>query len=646
MTRWYVEARTNSTLAIADTAIELTMERLTLRKLFNDVGTWLLQLRTADPHAATFMRQSGGYPNGILVWVDNEDGQGKQLVMSGPQRGSKIALTAQNEKILYVNGVSDEYWLYKRLALPNVLYDYTSTISSALGGGALRQYALAETSGTVATDSSSHAQNGTYQGGFTLNQTSLIDDPGGAVLLNGTSGDISVPTTGLPTGNNPWTVCAWGMLSANPAAEADLGGFGTNASKQGVHFGVLSTGKPFYAPYLVTATSGATAVSLNVPFLLAVTWDGTTMTGYLCQNNVVSVFGTSTPGALSVTYGTCLFGAGVGPANFWTKFIQQCGFYGAALTNANINYIYAYGLSRFAEANYTSVGVGGNVASSSLILLVNYNAGSLALPATTFTNVYSTHTARPVPLLTTATDPLIGSDIIGLARFDILLDMLAALALQSSPELGFKLEQSGANLVFTVYQPPDLTGTAIFSHDLYGATGNVLDYTWEHQAGTSTHIIAGGANPVGGSANLNQRLFGENEDATAITRFGYLETFLDFRQAPDGPTLQQAIAGKLASDKETLNINLNVIDQPGVLYFKGPSGKGYDLGSKVTVILDGQVFTEIIREVDIDLQGSQPAQVMAAIGTPLSAAIINEYTTMVKRLADAGYRVHALDTNY
>jgi hypothetical protein len=65
---------------------------------------------------------------------------------------------------------------------------------------------LNETSGTTAADSSGNGHDGTYNGGFTLNQAgALLDDSSPSVLLNGTTGYLSTDLGGpVPVAYEMW----------------------------------------------------------------------------------------------------------------------------------------------------------------------------------------------------------------------------------------------------------------------------------------------------------------------------------------------------------------------------------------------------------------------------------------------------------
>src|SRR5437667_11365518 len=94
---------------------------------------------------------------------------------------------------------------------------YSSTV---LAKSPIRYYRLGESSGTVATDSSSQAQNGTLTGGgITLGQTGLLTgDSDTAALFSGTAGYITVPTTGFPSGAQAISLECWLSTTALPDA--------------------------------------------------------------------------------------------------------------------------------------------------------------------------------------------------------------------------------------------------------------------------------------------------------------------------------------------------------------------------------------------------------------------------------------------
>ena len=104
----------------------------------------------------------------------------------------------------------------------------TSYASAVLADNPLGYWRLGETSGTLADDAVGSA-NGTYSGGYTLNQPgALTGDSNGAVLLNGTSGYVRVPQQALPA-SLTWE--AWAKPTAYPGDTALVGQWdGTSGS--------------------------------------------------------------------------------------------------------------------------------------------------------------------------------------------------------------------------------------------------------------------------------------------------------------------------------------------------------------------------------------------------------------------------------
>lgn len=651
MTKFYLQTRRNDTLAIVDPQVD-DYEKFEAVLRFKAEGTWQLTMRMESQHAAQFLPQAingGGYPYGLLLMQDNEDGTPPFIIMSGPHRRTQRQVTQEDTQPLIASGFSDLVYIKDHIALPQVDYPYTGSFFDGVHTAPpyhymfttpVRYYKMNETSGTTAIDYSGSAQNGSYVGGVTLGQPGIIDDPTTCVKLDGTTGYLNVPTTGLPTGNAAWTMFAWGYFTANPAASVALCYLGANIAKEEVFLLVQSNGFPVVGGNGLTNIVSATAVPLNQPFLLAMTYDGTTLTGLL--NGVA--FGSSTPGPLSIAYGSVQFGAVRAASNFWPSYQGHGVFVASAVSASTLLQIYQTGINRAAYNSFdirptsTAFPVAPGFASSVIWQYVNYNAGPGALPAATAINLLGTRDKRVTPNLTMGPDPLIGSQITGAARFDNLLTLIQAMALQSSPELGFACIQSGQQLLFTVFTPTDRTATAIFSREI----GNVLDSSWEIAAAEGNYIYAGGLNTSG---SLTNRLVYEGLDQQSIGRFGHIETFLDYRKTSQANSLQTAITGKLAEVSAKRNVNATVLDTPA-LYFGGPGNKGYNLGDKVTVILDGLTFTDIVREVKITLEPGKPAVVTPAIGTPIDGAIISELDVIFKRLRGDDASFTLIQGNY
>jgi len=87
---------------------------------------------------------------------------------------------------------------------------FETAIENLFGANLVRFWKLHETSGTTADDDTGNA-DGTYSGGFTLNQTALTDDDGAtSVDLDGTDGIVDQASTGLfgASSSQPITIFA------------------------------------------------------------------------------------------------------------------------------------------------------------------------------------------------------------------------------------------------------------------------------------------------------------------------------------------------------------------------------------------------------------------------------------------------------
>lgn len=562
---------------------------------FNAVGAWSLDVDADTPLAGYLATR--GY--GLMVnrsIVDAETGvvTSSSVLMSGPIRGWSRQM--QGNKLV-VTGLDDLCWLAMREAWPTVIYPYSALMLST--SGLLRYYRLGESSGTTATDSKS-AQNGTYTGGFTLNQAALVDDANPAAKFNGSTGYVSLPTTSLPTGNAAYTIGAWFNAAALPAASAVIlgyGNWGTNLSAP--HIAINSSGQAYAGTYNGDTTPVG-SVAAGTTHLLVATYDGTTLTCYLDGVNI----GTATPGTLTVT----LVNAAIAAApphltQFFNGTVDEAFICSGALPAATIAQLYNVGFSRFASSAYDPRT---GAAETIIRQYIDQNAVSAVNDPI--------GRSRVVNGLTLAADGGHGSSVSGNARYDALINkdgtgLLQQLALSSSPALGFTVTQSGTSLVVSVYVPNDKTGSIIFSQEL----GNLADFTYEVNApdidsGGNLAVVAGG-----GQGTL--RTITLRADGTSISDWGRCETFVDARDTSDPATLAQRGDAALAQVSETVSFSAVLAPTESMVY-----GRDFGLGDTVTVVVDGVAFTDIVREVDIALTPDGAETVTPAIGTPMNAS--------------------------
>lgn len=227
-------------------------------------------------------------------------------------------------------------------------------------------------------------------------------------------------------------------------------------------------------------------------------------------------------------------------------------------------------------------------ASTVLRQYVDFNAGPSALAA------------RRVPGLTLAADPLLGSSITGRARWVNLLELLSGLAV-SGGGLGFGVRKVGATLEFYIYQPVDRSGSVKFSEEI----GNLSSYRYDTTAPGVTYVVAGG----GGEGTA--RTIVEGQDPEAVVGWGRIERFVDRRDTTVTTEIQQEITERLGEGGEKLTLDAVPVDTANVAF-----GAQYNLGDKVTVVVDDTQLVEVVREVRVGLTPDGPQRVAPVIGTP------------------------------
>lgn len=578
-------------------------DKLSMVLRFNAVGAWVLSLSATHP-MATFL-STRGYGIVVTRTILNNAGVvlNSSVILSGPMR----TFTRENKggvKTLTASGFDDLLWLGVRDAWPVTNFPLVSYINSFSPGGLWR---LNETIGTTAADSSGNARSGTYTGGFTLNQaTTLPDDfSGGSLLLDGISGLVdSIPAAacagndltciGFYKGTDAGALTTWSGSHAlfSGAAVGTVNDWGMGISATGKL--VAGTGNP-----VATATSNT---SINDGLMHCVAFRRTKATGQLDVYVDGVHEGAGAVGNTNTLSAPTKFNVGKHPSgsSFTSGTFQMFAIVNAALTDQQVAQVNAIARNRFAYQAYdTQTGNAETVIRH--YVDVNLGAGALG--------------GRQVAHFGQDTNNNNGSTVTGNARFDNLLakdgdGILQALALASSPVLGFRVTQSGTALTFSVYVPSDKTSNCIFSDDLT----NLGDVTYEVEA---PDFETGGNQVVVGGAGLGAaRTFIQTSDGTSVANWGRSEMFLDKRDSSDIPTLTNAATSELATWKEKVKFSFQLVPQSALTY-----GIDFNLGDKVTCVLDGAVAVQdLVREVQIDLDPTNGEVVTPAVGSPGATA--------------------------
>jgi hypothetical protein len=593
-------------------------DKATLVPRFNQVGEWSIQLDASHPMAPYLATPTYG----IVATRSVVDRNGLQVLsrveMSGPTR--RIQRQGK-QNLLIVSGKDDLAWLSARDAYPVVTApDYATAV---LADSPLRYYKCNEPSGATATDASGH-QNGTINGGVSYSQGSLVDDVASntSLLLNGSTGRIDVPNAGLPTGASPWTIYLWTRLPAsNPGVDRYPFAYGsTNLANQFAYMRMHSDGT--IQAGILNATGGS---SSNLPSpprgvarLYALRFNGTVVDWFQDGVKIASM----TPTSPSIAAGPALvFGALTNDASTWTDRLDECVFVGSALSDDRIAFLYELGRSRFAGSAYdTRTGVCETI----LRQYVDLNAISAVNDLD--------NQSRVVSGLALLADGARGSTVTGNARFDPLMTkdsggLLQLLARASNPALGFKVVQNGTALNLTIYQPADKTSNAKFSMDL----GNLADFDYVIEAPDLDS--EGNAVIVGGGGEGAARIFESGFDTTSIGRWGRGESFVDARDTSEIATLAQRRDEALAASKERTSFTGELAPVASMIF-----GFDYDLGDKVTALIDGSPITDIIREVRIELDGKNAETITPTIGSVDAQQIVDANTNFRRQQAQTQTR--------
>lgn len=562
----------------------------------NEVGAFTLTVR-ADSPALPYFAKGGG----IIVTRDLGDGAGARYLFSGPfwhlQRNG-----VDNTYILA--GPDDNWFLKARLAYPSGGYPF---MLAAMKKAPLRYYRLDEASGTVAADTSLQKQNATYSAaGVTYGVAGGVSgDPDTAVTLAAaSSGKVTIPTTGMPTGNAPYSRLIGLKFTANPATLQFIGAYGSTAG--GAHtvfqFYLNTTGTIAVDVFGTGVVTSAAPLTTGVWHRVGFTWDGTTLTLYV--DGVAS--GTpATPGAQAIP-GTglgCTIGANAaGASSFISASLDEDTHYAAALTAADVAADYAA-----FSATHAAYDARSGLASTVLLGYVNAN---LIAPV---------NIERDLAVLTAAADPSIGSTASANARGDNLLTLLQQIA-SANGDIGFRIVQTANGaLQFQVYQPVDRSASVKFSNDFR----NLLDYSYTLDGPVSNStLVYGGGTLAGRTALVAQ-------DAASIAAWGFIEgPFIDARDTSDTTVMTQRGAADINANSQQTSASFKPIDTATTQF-----QRDYGLGDIVSLVVDGVTISNKVREVHIAVTPQNQEMVTLGVGNPGQGIIDSLFDNRKKQQA-------------
>jgi microcystin-dependent protein len=238
-----------------------------------------------------------------------------------------------------------------------------------------------------------------------------------------------------------------------------------------------------------------------------------------------------------------------------------------------------------------------------------------------------TPAVREVSTLTLAVDEGLGGLISKSARFDILGELLADIAVVDG--LGFEVRQNDLALEFKVFEPVDRTGE--IRMDVANNTLSSVSYGYGVHG--ASHVV------VAGQGDLTERQFVElttSESLAAQTQWGRrIEVFKDERNTGVVAELEQAGLEILAESGLTIT---SVDVMPSSDETMQPFKK-WNLGDLVTVVVGGQEVPAVVSAMALSV-AADGVRVMATVGQPTG---ISYDALVARKAASNAKRVNALD---
>ena len=213
--------------------------------------------------------------------------------------------------------------------------------------GPLGYWPLADAVGSAtAKDVSGNGRDGTVHGTVTFGQAPLLKASTlPSALFDGSSGYISLPTAGLPTGAQPWSQLAWASLASIPANYPFVLYVGSNTvlKQAGMYFyqstskfgiGTGSVGSDIYSALSPTA---------NHTYFFVATYDGTTAKFYCYDATANTNDVHSGARSFNLSYGIAQIGRNGTITYYWPGTIAHAALLNYALTPDQITRLYNIG---------------------------------------------------------------------------------------------------------------------------------------------------------------------------------------------------------------------------------------------------------------------------------------------------------------
>lgn len=224
---------------------------------------------------------------------------------------------------------------------------------------------------------------------------------------------------------------------------------------------------------------------------------------------------------------------------------------------------------------------------------------------------------------------LLGPTVSKSARFDVLGELLTEIAVYSN--LGWRIVQRGANLVFEVYEIRDVSAFVRF--DILN--GTITDETIELSPPTVTRAI------VAGQGDLEDRtIIGRTTGDAAAAEVAWgrqIEQFIDQRQTNEISELEQAAEEALIEGGFTGSSLKTVPSDDTTMRFPDQ----WRMGDITSVVIRAQEYPVLVTEVAL-VAGPEGAMIGAALGDVTG---FNAETALGSRVNKVETRIAVLEKN-
>jgi microcystin-dependent protein len=213
---------------------------------------------------------------------------------------------------------------------------------------------------------------------------------------------------------------------------------------------------------------------------------------------------------------------------------------------------------------------------------------------------------RKIPNLELDADLGLGTTVVGKARFDVIGPLITKIA--AIDGLGFTIRQVDDELIFSVYQPNDLTDSIRLDVE----NNRLASSEFTYAAPKATRAIVGGLGE--GADREIVEVSTVDSELSETTWERRIEVFKDQRDSDDLTLLTQSGVEILAEDGKTQNaISVKPADNGLMRY-----GLDWNLGDLVSVVAGNESVSAVVTEVGLSI-AVDGVYLLATVGKPATA---------------------------